>query len=353
MLPGASGSLSRVAIVSLMLAAGVGVSTAARAEAPSPARTVVVLVDAQVLPLARRLEQEIESLGLSVQAVSADDPRAAELANAAQAAGAVAVIHVAPKGGGDVEMTVLDGATGKTVTWKLVAPTSVEPAASELMATRTVELLRASLLELAARRAQRAEPLQPASTKAAPKGASPEYEGGQALALSLGPAALYSATFRPGAELLASVTWMPSRALGLSGAVLAPIAPPRLSSPQGSVDLFASLYRLGAVLQVGGNASAVSLRGTAGVELDKLRFEGHATSPYLGATDNRTTWSPFLGVAPRFRLTPSIHVVTELVLALASPSTIVRVAGQEVTSFGRPFGTAALALELTLPLGGS
>jgi hypothetical protein len=45
--------------------------------------------------------------------------------------------------------------------------------------------------------------------------------------------------------------------------------------------------------------------------------------------------------------------VTELTLALASPTTVVRVAGQEATSFGRPFGTAALELELGLPLGGS
>jgi hypothetical protein len=58
-----------------------------------------------------------------------------------------------------------------------------------------------------------------------------------------------------------------------------------------------------------------------------------------------------LGLTPRFRVTSSVHVVTELVVALASPATVVRIAGQDVTSFGRPLGTAALALELTLPLG--
>ena len=342
--------MPRVAFISvLMLAVCLGQSAAARAE--SAAKTVVMVVDPRVMPLSRRLEQEIESLGLAVKVVASDEPGAADLADAAQAAGAAAVIHVAPMGGGDVDMTVLDGATGKTVTWKLVAPTGVEPAASELMATRTVELLRASLLELATRRARQPDLARLQAAPPAPVRVAPARDAGQALSLSFGPAALYSATFRPGAELQASVTWTPLPNLGLSGAVLAPIAPPRLSSPQGSVDLFATLYRLGAIVQAGEAAAAVSLRCTAGVELDKLRFEGHPTLPYLGATDNRTTFSPFLGLTPRFRVTSSVYVVTELVVALASPTTVVRIAGQDVTSFGRPLGTAALGLELTLPLG--
>jgi hypothetical protein len=343
--------MPRVAIISMLVLAAC-LSRSVRAHAQAPAKTVVMVADPRVLPLSRRLEQEIESLGLSVRVVSSDEPGAAQLADAAQAAGAVAVIHVASMGGGDVDMTVLDGATGRTVTWKLVAPTGVEPAASELMATRTVELLRASLLELATRRAHPPEPAHVPAAQEAAASPGPSRDAGQTLSLSLGPAALYSATFRPGAQLEAIFTWMPLPVLGLSGAALLPIAPPRLSSPQGSVDLFASLYRLGAVVQAGDGFSAVSLRCAAGVELDKLRFEGHPTSPYLGASENRTAWSAFAGIAPRFRVTSSVHIVTELVVALANPTTVVRIAGREVTSFGRPLGTAALGLELTLPLGG-
>jgi hypothetical protein len=332
----------------LLLASWVSCAGVVRAQATP--KTVVMLVDPRVLPLSRRLEQEIESLGLAVKVIAVDASEHASLQAAALGAGAVAAIRVTPMGGGDVDMTILDGATGKTVSWKLVAPTTSEPAAAELTATRTVELLRASLLELAARRT-----LPPVAATPAPRvqvqPAPAAHEPAQRLSISVGPAALYSATFRPGAQLEAGIAWLPFRHFGVGAAVLAPLIPPRLTSRQGSVDLFASLYRLGALAEVGGQASPVSLRCSAGIELDKLRFEGRPTPPYVGATETRTTWSAFIGAAPHFRLAPSLSVITELVVGVASPTTVVRIAGREATTWGRPQGSAALGLELTWPGG--
>src|SRR5216683_1126525 len=140
--------MSRVAIVFLsVFACLAGLVSQARAE--SAPRMVVMIVDPGVFPLSRRLGQEIESLGLVVKLVPADASHSPSLEDAALTAGAVAAIRIAPMGGGDVDMTILDGVTGKTVSWKLVAATTVEPAAGELIATRTVELLRASLMEIA------------------------------------------------------------------------------------------------------------------------------------------------------------------------------------------------------------
>ena len=345
-MPGHSGSMSRVALAWLLVLFGL-LSLATHARAQDPKKTVVMLVDPRVLPLSRRLEQEIESLGLAVRALTAEAPPGASLEDEAKAAGAVAAIHIAPMGGGDVDMTIVDTATGKTVSWKLVAPSSVDPAGSELIATRIVELLRASLLELAGRKAvpkpapeaRPAPTVAPALDEATPSGAG-------SLALRLGPALLYTTRFRPGAELQAALTWMPFGRLGLSAAVLAPLLAARLTSPQGSVDLFASQYRIASVIEALDADGPVSLRCSLGVELERLRFEGKPVAPYTGATNNRTAWAPFAGVTPRFRVAKGAYVTTEVMVALAYPTTVVRLAGDEVTDFGRPLGTAALGVEV-------
>ena len=111
-----------------------------------------MLAAPSVQPLARRLRQEIESLGLVVRWIAPEGVHLPSLEDEAIAAGAVASIRIAPTGTGDVEMTIFDSVSGKTANWKVVAATTSDPAAAEIMATRTIELLRASLLEMAARR---------------------------------------------------------------------------------------------------------------------------------------------------------------------------------------------------------
>lgn len=324
-------------------------SLAAPTWAEAGRQTVVIVVDSQFGPLSRRLAQEVESLGLRVQLVAAGAPQAPTLAQEALAAGAIAAISVAPTGDSDIDMTILDGKTGKAVTWKLSASPSLDPAAAELIPTRAVELLRASLLQLAAPPAQPAAPPVPARSKSA--GPQPEAatEERGSLAVMVGPALLHSLHLRPGAELEAKTTWMPLGRFGLNAAVLAPLVASRLTSPQGSVELWGTLFRLGAVVEVGPSASPVSLRCEVGVEHERLRLQGTPNAPYRGATDTVATFAPFVGVAPRFRVASGVYVVTEVALALASPTTVIRLAGREVTDWGRPLGTVAVGLELVWP----
>jgi hypothetical protein len=100
---------------------------------------------------------------------------------------------------------------------------------------------------------------------------------------------------------------------------------------------------------VGPDAGPVSLRGSAGVEFERLHFEGRAVAPYTGATNNRNAVAPFLGVMPRFRVAKGAYIATELTVGLSYPTTVVRLAGQEVTDFGKPLGTAALGFEAVWP----
>jgi hypothetical protein len=296
--------------------------------------TVVLVADSRVLPLARRLQQEIESLGLQVQLQTAPTRVEAE-------SPVVATIRLAPLGGSDVDMTIVNGATGNTVSYKLISTGASDDPASELVATRTVELLRASLLQIASSSAEAPEP----APRAQP--ARPPADGGHGLALAVGAAPVFSSTFEHGLQLYVGSTWMPSRHFGVMAAALPALAPLRYRDARGSVALFGQFYRLGGAIALGDGTSLLSLRAIFGAQLDLLRFEGDAAAPYTSATETHRSLSPFLGGALRLRLAPNLHVLGELAAALSMPKTTVRSAGEEVGDFGRPLASAAIAMELT------
>jgi hypothetical protein len=299
--------------------------------------TVVLVADSRVLPLARRLQQEIESLGLTVRLQTAPTRSSAE-------SSVVATIRLAPLGGSDVDMTIVAGTTGNTVSYKLISTGPSDDPASELVATRTVELLRASLLQIASSSAEaprqppREEPARPPEASSAP---------GDSLALGVGVAPVFSSTFEHGFQLYVGSVWMPSRHFGVMAAALPALAPLRYRDARGSVDLFGQFYRLGGAIALGDDAALLSLRAIFGAQLDLLRFEGDAAAPYSSATETRHSLSPFLGGALRLRLAPNLHVLGELAAALAMPKTTVRSAGDEVGDFGRPLATVAMGMELT------
>jgi hypothetical protein len=313
-------------------------------------KTVVIVAAPSVQPLARRLGQEIESLGLGVKWISPEGPHLPSLEDEAKNAGAVASIRIAPMGSGDVEMTILDGVTGKTVSWKVGAATTSDPAAAEIMATRTIELLRASLLEIATRRSSvEAPPVPETQPPPGPLHDSPKVGDPPTNSISLlaGPSLLYSTRWQPGVHTLTALTWMPIHRAGISASVLVPITPAKLTSQEGSVDLFASFYRLGAVLELTGSRSPVSLRITSGVGLGRLHLIGDAVSPYLGVSDDRFVVSPSLDIAARFFVAPDLSIFTDVMGSAAFPKTVIRLAGREVTGWGHPALAGAIGLELS------
>ena len=325
-----------------------GLSGRAHAQTAPRHQTIVMFVDERVLPLARRMQQEIESLGMEVKVAPAATSGTGPSAHVALPPDAVAVIRLSPLGGDDVDMSIGDGA-GRTVRYQLIASNPGDGASSELIATRAVELLRASLLE---RANAPAPPKAPAITKKAEEPPKPTRPLGRAgLLMSLGPAALYSPGFRMGASLQGALTWLPSPRFGVSASALVPIAEPRLEEAQGSVTVAARLFRLAGVVAFGGDSAPLTVRGALGVQLDDLRFQGLAVEPYRSADEQRVSWSGFVGAAPRLRLAPQLHLAAELALALSASRSRVRIAGDEVAEFGRPLASGALLLELSWPTG--
>jgi hypothetical protein len=308
-----------------------------------------MVVAPSALPLALRLRQEIESLGLVVKWLPSERAQLPSLEQEAASAGAVASIRIAPMGGSDVDMSIFDRATGKTVSWKLVAASPTDPAAGELIATRSVELLRASLLQMAAR--PESPPAPPAPPRPSAPPAELARETPENLSLWLGPAVLYSTDFRPGVHVLSGLTWMPFARLGVSASALVPVLPQRLSRPEGAVELYGSFYRLGGVLEVTGPQAPVSLRLTAAAGVGRLQLGGQASPNYQGVTESRWVACPSLGVTARFALASYLRLFVDGHGSVAFPKTVIRVAGREATEWGRPALSAALGLELSASVG--
>ena len=309
-----------------------------------------MVVAPSALPLAQRLRQEIESLGLAVKWLpTSERAQLPSLEQEAASAGAVASIRIAPMGGSDVDMSIFDRGTGKTVSWKLVAASSTDPAAGELIATRSVELLRASLLQMAARPEPPKAPPQSERPSSPPTEAAPEAP--ENLSLFLGPAVVYSTDFRPGAHVLSGVTWMPFARVGVSLSALVPVLPQRFERAEGAVDLYGSFYRLGGVLEATSPKAPVSLRLTAAAGLGRLQLRGQPSLDYEGVTESRWVACPTLGVTARFALASHLRLFVDGSGAIAFPKTVIRVAGREATEWGRPALSASLGLELGASVG--
>lgn len=111
------------------------------------AEKILLVDDADTRPVGVRLRAELVSLGFEVELAPAPEvePSRASLEQAAREAGAVAALRVRASRAG-VEVWVMDRVTSKTVLREVVFTGGDDEG---LVAVRAVELLRASLLEVA------------------------------------------------------------------------------------------------------------------------------------------------------------------------------------------------------------
>jgi len=316
----------------------------------SGTRTVVIVFEPHAAAVSQRLRQEIEAMGFEVELMP-EGAEAWSLETLAVTSRAIAAIRVKPLEAGGVEMTVLDRATGKTVHRELARVSSTDPAGEELVATRTVELFRASLMELGADHPPRGDVRAPEPIAAGVRHDA-ERELRQrsgVLTLAAGPAALLMPGWQPAAQFWFQVAWLAQSGVGLSASVLSPFSAARLDEAEGSVELFATTYRLGLIWDSVARGAAISGRVSAGWALTTLSFRGSASSPYVGVQADRVAGAPWLSIAGRVRLTSHIAILAELSGLWSLPRETVRFAGHEVGDFARPACLAALGPELSWP----
>jgi hypothetical protein len=323
---------------------------------------VIVLVDSGDESLYQRLRQEMESLGLEVTDVNAVIGEAdVNLDAQAKRLGAIAVVRVSGTGGGTVEMTIIDRATGKTVRRQLVSANSTDPAAYELIAIRTIELLRASLMELKSPHPSRGDvtvtkqiealayvPEKP--TPVTPQSSSPEKTSG-GLAHSVivygGPALVLANGWSEGIGFCVGGTttlWGPIR---LQGDIVVPLVSMQHRGTAGKVLFDATQLRVGGTYDWFYPAFDWGL--STGGTVSFLSFSGQAVAPYEAAHVDLSAYGGYVGGHFALRLYRRLRLSLGQTVTYLFPNTVVRFAGARVTSFGQPIGTTTLALELGLP----
>ena len=334
----------RALVVSLLLL--LGWPLPARAEQGT---ALVVLIDPGSPALSQRLEEEIEALGLSVVKVAEIEP-GESLESRARSARAVAAIRVMKAGSGFVEMTIVDRATGKTVSRRLAIATPADPASAELVATRTVELLRASLMELSASHPARGdakvtETVEAIAAPSAPPRSSAQR--GSRVSLSLGPAVVFSPSLGPTANAWVGLTLFGPSRLGLSVQGLVPLESHRLDTEQGRIDVTASSYRVALALDLPLVPNRLSGRLLAGAMLTRVTAEGDTASPFVGEKAEFLTGGPWLGAGLELELSSTFSVFAGADCGLSLPRTVIRSAGRELVSFGWPLCTSAAGVSVS------
>jgi hypothetical protein len=302
-----------------------------------------------------RLRAELTDAGFEVVEVDrapgdADSRAEVEDANDTTSFATVAINRAGPSALADIWIS--DHVTGKTVVRRLEVDGSSEPAA--VLAIRALELLRASLLELAA-----VPPEEPASgpPRSAPSDVlrwiepalparEPPRDFFRGPAIDVGALAVHGLR---GVDLAVGPTLRGST--GFAGrwfgrlTLAGPLVGPVVRAPAGS----ASIRQEFASLDLGW-ASRVEPLGVfawVGAGVFDLHVTGSAIAPFHSTSDSVVSFLATAGVGGVARIGPSVAVTAELAALALDPEPAVTIAGNDAGRAGAP----SLALSLGLLVG--
>ena len=342
-----------------LFALAVAVATP-RAEAQDR-RPVVVLVrptpsTEMIDEMLGRTRAELLASGFDariVVGVPGSAPRAAIASASAASIAAIAIVD--PAGDATVEVWVDDRLSGKVSIRPLVATGSDEHKAAAVLAIQAVELLRASLVEIA-------RPGEPESAAAPPPAAGPTPPPA-AVAFARGP----EPTPRPRAELSlaagpsafvgfdpATIQVAPSLALALTAPVglggrlrwIGPGLGPELDVAGGSVSLSSWLLTAGALFAPRSEGRLFGFVALDGGLL-RLTAEGMLDEPSQGRSGSSLVAAFLAGGGGGLRLTEQVAIVAEAEILVTAPRISVVLDGADVAHAGRPGGVLSLGLQLS------
>jgi hypothetical protein len=335
------GAHLRVAIAVALLV------SAPTVRAQNGATLVAILTNEPNAPLTRRVRAELEGLGLDVMVLKPPEEGSsmrAPLELAARSVGAIAAVRLVPSGEGKVEVWVADRVTGKALVRELDVPRG--GASDAALAVASVELLRASLMEL-----HSPEP---------PHGEVPVDEKVQALALPQKPpprVARLGITVGAGAELglrgigpsadvdvgawvqIASHTG--ARLMGYTS-----VAPAHLVTAAGAVDVASQLVGAMGTYTLGDASSVWAPSASLGVALAHVSTSGTAVPPFLSATEAAWAIGPLADVGMAWSFAPELRLRGDVLGAFALPPVRIRTPVGEVGWWGDPAAIVSVGLEV-------
>ena len=318
------------------------------AQAP-PSGTILLVVDPRAVALATRVAAELSTLGFAVESQTRE-PHSPELAAEALRAGALAAIGIGPTLDGNVEITVLDRVTGKTLRRELLGRSLADPTTRELVALRASELLRASLMEIEAPHPPRGDlPATPVAIRVARAPETSRHpdrlwrlgvETGALVAPGVSAAPLLQASL--GARLLAG--------LELTATLGSQLTPGQRYVGAGRLETTARWLNLGPKLLLGrADNRSVALGLDVDFTLLALTASGFAgDASYRG--ESHFVWSAAgtLGIDSKIRLHRQVWWELRPAVGYATRQVSLRVDGQVVKAWGQPWLSFATGLEVEL-----
>jgi hypothetical protein len=308
---------------------------------------VVILGNGQNAALETRLAAELAAAGFApVSAPESAVPASGrDLGDVARSRGAVAAVRIVPTGKG-VEVWVADRVTGKTVSREIILPDD-EGETEGLVATRTVELLRASLMEIRAPHPSRGEVEPAPEIEAIAYEPAPKKMPPRLLELELGPSVTAGAFDAPpmmhvslGAEV------RPLETLGFGLVALLPVIGSTVRSEEGRADLRVILAGARVRWSFEDASKVVVPCLGAGATVTMSGIEGRGGAGYAGRDEWVFAATPFVDVGAALRLTDILRLRLDALGGWTVPRTVVLLAGHRALDWGGPLLVGTLALEI-------
>jgi hypothetical protein len=297
--------------------------------------------------LTRRVRIELQSLGVDVIVLKPPDegtPSRAPLEQAARSVGAIAAVRLVASSGGKVEVWVADRVTGKAVVRELDAP---EGGASDAaVAVGSVELLRASLMEL-----HSGEP---------PRGDAPATEGIERLALptserrvvpalGLGVGTGVEVGVRGlGPSLDANVgLWV--RIVSRLGARFigqAALSPSDVATRSGAIEVRSQLLGAAATYEFADVSAALVPGISLGMAATHVSAVGTAAPPFVSASQAAWYAAPVAGVGLAWSFARGLRLRGDGFAAWAIPPVHIVTPTGSAAWWGAPAITFALGVEV-------
>jgi len=332
-----------------LLCAGLTLALSARGHAETPRSKVALVRPATDDRLLReagvRLRAELLDAGfevIDVERAPGDARAGVETAANADSSFATVAMNRAPSGA-FADIWISDRVTGKTVVRRLEVGDDAN--ATNVLAIRALELLRASLLEVGTQQA-RAEPersppkdvmhwLEPAL----PRPETPVLAGNALgvgvlaldglgkIGMAFGPTLHFSHGFGPYfARLL----------------LAAPLVGPEFSTAAGSASVREQLASL--AIGVASQPRPLGMTAWLGLGGFDLHTSGSAAPPYRGTSGDVVSFSTSAGLGGLMRVAPGVALDAELMAIVLVPRPIVVIADADAGKVGLPSLAATLGL---------
>ena len=317
------------------------------AHAESGTALVAILTAEPSSSLTRRVQAELRSLGVDVIVLKPPDegsPSRAPLEQAARSVGAVAAVRLVASREGRVEVWVADRVTGKAVVRELDAPGS--GASDAAVAVGTVELFRASLMEL-----HSGEPLRgdAAASEAIRSLALPATSGPRVPRLGLGVGAGVELGIRglgPSADADLGVWARVASRFGVRLVGHSALSGAHVATASGSVDVRSQLVGAMGTFDFADPSSTWTPRVALGIGAAHVTTTGAASPPFVGVPEEAWAAAPLAGVGMGWSFVPGLRLRGDGLAALALPPVHVSTPTKDVGWWGAPALILSLGIEV-------